>query len=100
VAGRVDRLKRLRPALITTFSPSTASDTETFFGQGAQNIQEFAARNRDITGVLNHTSVEATSSTSRSVAVIDKLSLAHAKQHIGPYRHGLASFHRPPITGL
>ena len=31
-AGNVDRLKRLRPALMTTFSPSTVSDTDSFSG--------------------------------------------------------------------
>ena len=40
-AGRVDRLKRLRPALMTTFSPSTVNDTDNFLRQRPQNIQEF-----------------------------------------------------------
>ena len=64
-------------------------------GQGAQNIQEFAARNRDITGVLNHHLGGSHELHFQISGRNRQLSLAHAKQHIGQYRHGLASFHDP-----
>jgi len=67
---QIDKLKRLRPALITTFSPSTASDTDSFSGSARRMSKNFRPGTVMSPASCTATSVEATNSTSKSVAVI------------------------------
>ena len=89
---QVDRLKRLRPALITTFSPSTVIATATFSGSARRISRNFRPGTVMSPASCTVTSVAATNSTSRSVAVMRQLPLPYTQQHICQYRHGLASF--------
>ncbi len=64
-AGSVDRLKRLRPALITTFSPSTARDTDSFSGSARRMSKNLRPGTVMSPASCTATSVEATNSTSK-----------------------------------